>query len=251
MLASGSLLTLRMAPRKELGESFFALFAWVFGIFLVLGSGLALQGALPGPTWRYGFSAIIAFAALHLVAVKGQKSWESPLRYLLVFSTWFFCFEVLTQLFPNQPTNLRIASGLGIFSSSLLLGTTLASMLCGHWYLIDRKLDFAILRRFSKALVASVIFKTLCFLFGFYLVSQGLPEFARAATTIGSLANIALILRFGLSCILASIFSYMIWDCVKRESNQSATGLIYVLLTLVLFGETLSIMLASVAEVIL
>ena len=43
--------------------------------------------------------------------------------------------------------------------------------------------------------------------------------------------------RYLVGLVVPAIFTYMIYDCVKRRSNQSATGILYVATVLVLIGE--------------
>ena len=43
--------------------------------------------------------------------------------------------------------------------------------------------------------------------------------------------------RYLVGLFMPAVFTYMIYDCVKRRSNQSATGILYVTLVLVVIGE--------------
>jgi hypothetical protein len=119
-------------------------------------------------------------------------------------------------------------------------------MLCGHWYLVDRKLDFWILRRFTKLLAAATASKAAAVVTGLVLWPMALPDAAGPMLVTGSLPNILLLARVGLGVLLVGGLIYMAWDCVKRESNQSATGLLYVNLAVVLGCEALGLGLAVV-----
>lgn len=251
LTSSGALLSLLLAPRDQLGESFFRLFALLFGIFVWIGAGVAFQGSLPAGLWQPTLAGAAALALVHLWAVRSQSRIEAPTRALLILLGWVASFAMVSTWTEESAPIMQLVLGLSLGTTSLLLGTTLASMMCGHWYLIDRKLDFAILRGFVKALIAAVALKTVGFLGAFLLATGHHQDLAKACYTPGSFANILLALRFGLSCVFGGIFAYMIWDCVKRESNQSATGLLYVFLILVFFGEVLSLMFASVSGVLL
>jgi hypothetical protein len=61
------------------------------------------------------------------------------------------------------------------------------------------------------------------------------PAFARAWQTMVVTA------RYGVGLIVPGLFAYMTWDCVRRRSNQSATGILYVATVLVLVGEGMAL----------
>ena len=46
-----------------------------------------------------------------------------------------------------------------------------------------------------------------------------------------------IIARYAVGLIVPGVFTYMVYDCVRRAANQSATGILYVTLVLVILGE--------------
>ena len=51
--------------------------------------------------------------------------------------------------------------------------------------------------------------------------------------------------RYLVGLVVPAIFTYMIYDCVKRRANQSATGILYVTNVLVIVGEWVALSLIS------
>lgn len=248
-LGSGSLAMLVAAPRKELGAGFFRLIGYFFGGVLLLGAYVAQPGAEGPPSglWYPLLGGAGVLAVVHALAlIFDHRATEIGSRTgALVASVAGATLLAASVLEVTGATGL-VALALTVISSSALLGATSVGMLCGHWYLIDRKLDFWILRRFTKLLGTAVAAKALSLVVGLALWPGVLPEAAAPLTTLGSLPNLLLLARAGLGVGLVAALTYMVWDCVKRESNQSATGLLYVTLAVVLGCEALGLGLAVV-----
>jgi hypothetical protein len=51
--------------------------------------------------------------------------------------------------------------------------------------------------------------------------------------------------RFLVGLIVPAVFVYMIYDCVQRRANQSATGILYVATVLVVIGEAAALSLVE------
>jgi len=124
-------------------------------------------------------------------------------------------------------------------ASSALMGSSLAAMVLGHWYLVTRGLSFELLRRLVLALGAAVAFRALAA--GAASLEQS-ERFAELWRTLGPATFglqygffIAARVLFGLLAPLA--LTGMALACVREHSNQSATGILYVVLAFVLIGE--------------
>ena len=110
-----------------------------------------------------------------------------------------------------------------IISSGLLLGTTLAAMLLGHWYLNTPTMKLQPLRRLVLLVIAAVILRMIFCAWGLFLCFQdaSLPPLA---TATGAL----LILRWLAGLIGTLIVVIMTWATLKIPNTQSATGILYV-----------------------
>src|SRR6266516_2611844 len=143
---------------------------------------------------------------------------------------------------PAIPQSLgRLVFTLDFFLSALALGSVVICMTLGHWYLIDPGMSVRHLKVMAAIFIAVVSARSLLGGYTSFLVWRDL-----AASGTDLLSNFVLItlvfygqrVLFGLVAPLA--LSWMIWQTVKIRSTQSATGILYVAVVFVLFGELLS-----------
>lgn len=128
----------------------------------------------------------------------------------------------------------------GAMSSSLLLGAVTVTMILGHWYLVDTRLSISPLRDgarwFSIAVALRWVAVALVLLYGGWEVLR----VSRAADLIFSTNGLFFLFRSLMGLAAPLLLSVLIWQTVKMRSTQSATGLLYVAMILVLFGELVS-----------
>jgi hypothetical protein len=125
-------------------------------------------------------------------------------------------------------------------TSAVLLGAAAAAMILGHWYLVVLDLPIVALRRLTVLLAAGLFART---------VAVGVALFA-AAGAYEAAATVAagrwnpdgvfvwMRLLFGIAGPFALI--WFVWKTVEIRSTQSATGILYVQLFLVMSGELLA-----------
>jgi hypothetical protein len=112
------------------------------------------------------------------------------------------------------------------YPGAIAAGGTLGAMLLGHSYLTARGLSFAPLRRMAWLLFGILALRAL----------------AVAPVFLGSglqmMDWVFLSLRAGLGLLVPLVLGWMVIQCVRIESNQSATGILYAMTVLVcVFGE--------------
>jgi hypothetical protein len=138
----------------------------------------------------------------------------------------------------TRPRALVAASDL---SSALLLGAAAAAMILGHWYLVVLDLPITALRRLTLLLIAGLVLRSL--VVGLSLVvgdAGAYRDLAAVARGLWSPDGVFVWMRllFGLAGPLSLL--WFIWKTVEIRSTQSATGILYVQLFLVLSGELLA-----------
>lgn len=122
--------------------------------------------------------------------------------------------------------------------SAGLVGGFLMTMLLGHAYLTAgsemTQKPFARLVRLLAVLLVLRLGTSILW---------GLWPYQSVDVARGSqMWNMLMILtRYSVGLLAPAVFTYMIWDCVKRRSNQSATGILYVATVLVMIGEGLAL----------
>ena len=147
---------------------------------------------------------------------------------------------------PAIPYSDSFATGflLNSITSALLIGFSLGSMILGHWYLVSRKLSFRPLKLLTGMLCLAVILRLAASLYG--MNSQGDfwgESLSRGATDFllgEGLFGLFVSCRFILGVLLPGVLAVLAWRCARIRSNQSATGILYVLVAFVFFGEILS-----------
>ncbi len=126
------------------------------------------------------------------------------------------------------------------FTSAVLLGAAFAAMVLGHWYLVVLDLPIVALRRLTVLLAAGLAARALMVSVALFAVAGAWD--AAAAVAAGRWDNDGLFiwmrLLFGIVGPLSLIG--FVWKTVEIRSTQSATGILYVQLFLVMSGELLA-----------
>lgn len=130
-----------------------------------------------------------------------------------------------------------VVGGIVILSSALVLGSILVTMNLGHWYLVIQGLPIELLGVANRNFVRLMILRLAGIAVGVPLANDSWKILFTPAA--GPLWDTALFLTvrvtFGLAAPL--LLAWMVHECVKIKSNQSATGILYVSLVFVLIGE--------------
>lgn len=113
--------------------------------------------------------------------------------------------------------------------SAALMGASLAAMLLGHHYLTAPAMSIDPLRRFVAAMSATLAARAVLAAIALAVVIAS-----------GSSPNVDFLfvaMRWGMGIVGPAVASAMTWQTVRLRSTQSATGILYIAVTLVLFGE--------------
>jgi len=151
-------------------------------------------------------------------------------------------FSMAKQL-PSPEAQLNQAAGvtllvIGQTAGSLYLGSITLAWLLGHAYLTATRMTIAPLRRFAKLLIYFVNARLLLVALSFG-IAWGLGR-NHAGTGIATLLEqswLIVVMRIGVGLVLVSILAWMVNDCVKLRSTQSATGILYFASVAAYIGE--------------
>ena len=176
--------------------------------------GLLTMAPLAGryPTavrWMCGLAALAGIAA--------GCAWSLCVDTTSVLSTWLTAAVCL---------DYGLAAG--------LTGTVTLAWLLGHAYLTATKMTIDPLRRLSKLLCMAIVVR-IVFVFGSITVAYLIG--GDELTSRFGREWLMLTVRVVAGLLTVGVFSYMVLDCVKRRSTQSATGLLYFNSVLVYIGE--------------
>jgi len=114
-------------------------------------------------------------------------------------------------------------------------------MVFGHWYLVVPKLSIDPLRRLTKVLIGAIGIRILTILVSLVVlqVEQSIP-LAAVLRELTIQQGIFFWPRMIFGVLVPIVLSVMIWDTVKRRHTQAATGLLYLAVVALLFGEFFS-----------
>ncbi len=248
-LSLGILIMLAVVPLRA-GAGFFKLcsasaaFSSAAGLWLLYRRfGLAGgHGAPGGASYRVLLAA--ATAALILTVFYNRAchfGWARARAPLLAGSA----AAGLAAVILGSPGPLFTVSDL---TSILLLGSAATAMILGHWYLVVLDLPITALRRLTVLLIAALVLRAA--VVGIVLagpVHAGYDEARTVAAGLWSADGIFVWMRllFGIAGPLSLV--WFIWKTVEIRSTQSATGILYVQLFLILAGELLATYLREAA----
>lgn len=255
--ASLGLLALLLFVPDVAGRGFFKFCSGTVAVMTTWALGLLLRryglgGGAEAPGGERYALLIASTGALLTLALLHNRAWHFDWQRLRRPLLWLGAGAGVLVVFATAPPGGRVlvtASGL---SSALLLGAGAAAMILGHWYLVVLDLPISALRRLTVVLVVGLALRALIVglaLFGPF--QSGLTAAGQVAVGLWSLDGVFVWMRllFGLVAPLSLIG--FIWKTVEIRSTQSATGILYVELFLVMAGELLACYLRVVAGVAL
>ena len=241
-LSLGLLAALLLVPDRA-GVRFFKLCTAIAVFLTTTGVGLlyrrfGLTGAAGAPgQGAYGsmLGASLAFLVLAVVYNRAWHfDWARARRGLLVAA-------VLAGLLSVGLGAPGPVFALADLTSALLLGAAAAAMILGHYYLVVLDLPISALRRLTVLLIVALVLRAGAVVFVLAgPLHAGYEEARLIATGLWSADGIFVWMRllFGIAGPLS--LSWFIWKTVEIRSTQSATGILYVQLFLVLAGELLA-----------
>ena len=130
-------------------------------------------------------------------------------------------------------------------SSALLLGSATTAMLMGHSYLIAPAMSLTPLLRLLGAVFASILIRASVCGLGLW--------FWTAAHSLTKLDDVTLLLplRWTLGFVGPIVLAALAWQTARIRSTQSATGILYVVVTLCFLGELISLLLVGMTGAVL
>ena len=200
--------------------------------------GQARSGAPAGDAYPLLLAACGAFLALTIVYNRAwHLGWVRIRRPLLVLSLVAGIAAVLL----GTPPRARLLVAATDLTSVLLLGAAASAMILGHYYLVILDLPISALRRLTVLLIAGLVLRTVVVGVALAAGDAGAyQDLSAVAAGLWSPDGVFVWMRilFGLAGPLSLI--WFIWKTVEIRSTQSATGILYVQLFLVLSGELLA-----------
>lgn len=124
---------------------------------------------------------------------------------------------------------------ISLLVGALVVGAVSIGMILGHWYLVTPRLPAAPLRELTAFLVAIIAIQGLLLIPALALPRDSFPS----SNDTPVLENAFFWLRIGGGIGFPLLLAWMAYDSTTVKAMQSATGLLYIAMALVLAGEVM------------
>lgn len=239
--AAGILAALLLAPFQALGRFFFILNAGLAFLFLCLAAPYRVSSQAG---WSAGWilallSMVLVIAYLAaLLILRGDRSSRGLLVPAAAAALLAAAADGRLTAGASGPS---WAFGLNAVCASMLLGSVIVGMLLGHWYLVRARLDISHLVVFARFFAAAVFGRAVLFVIGLIgaasLSASGMELFLKT-TAVDRGFFFWQRVFFGL--LGPAAFACMVHETARVRSTQSATGILYIAVVFVMYGEFLA-----------
>jgi hypothetical protein len=215
-----------------------------FRVHLYVALGLYTLASLVARSHHPGM--LLPAVALAAMAFVGATMWLLERQTAGRLSLVVIAAGGLAVLWPlSQPPADSFASACMLWRltppvSGLLMGTALAAMLLGHWYLNSPSMQLTPLYRLILMLMILLLARGI-------LAGTGLAWALRQGESLSAVTWWLVLMRWAAGLAGAAVLSAMVWQTLKIPNTQSATGILYVTFVGVLAGELISRLLSTSA----
>lgn len=247
-LSTGTLSTVFWVPEEDLGRGYFQLNALIILSLLALTLVVVLLHPIEPFTLHPRAGTLLISVACGMAFVYYAAIWRErwkashiPAAVALVATTAALLLSGFSLVSARTPLPYReVLLALALVSSALILGWSLVTMLLGHWYLIVPRLSFRYLTTYCQVLLAVVLLRCLAValsLAAAYSVDPFvLPHPWNLLVALGG-QGMFFWFRVLWGLAIPLLLALMSLHCARNRSNQSATGILYVLLVGSFIGE--------------
>ncbi|CAN5853401.1 hypothetical protein BH23PLA1_BH23PLA1_10650 [soil metagenome] len=240
LLAGGLAVALPTVSAREVPPAFFRTICLVIlGLLVLAVLNLAGSEAEPWGIWLAGGASGLAFLASVAWGL-GLPRVALPLTVLIVLASGV----LIGATAQASTTELWVLNGLGRGTSAGLMGSALTAMLLGHHYLTAPAMSIDPLRRLVRITGVALVLRTLLALLAlwFWFASEGL-ESTRSAVG-DDVPTLFLAMRWAMGLAVPALATFLTWETVRLRSTQSATGILYIGVALLLVGELTALILS-------
>jgi hypothetical protein len=246
-LGVGMMLTLLFISPRSIGNSFFKFASLTAAI--LLGITLGFDFLFPSPVRTNQAPVIFLAISAFLTAIYNRV--VDADRFTVAF--WLLAAATASGLISVAAdslafTRLMTLGGwenwvllLNHFAATALLGSVMLTMVFGHWYLVVPRLSIDPLKRLTKVLMGAIAIRIVTI--GASVVVLQLEQSIPFLSVVRELTvqqGIFFWPRVIFGVLAPIVLAVMIWSTVKIRHTQAATGLLYLAVVALLFGEFFS-----------
>jgi hypothetical protein len=249
-LAIGMLVPMLFISVEEMGTKFFRLLSMLSIILLALAFWAnpfarltfapPFTAASPADSQIATLlAASIFFLILTIFLLKKGKE----IFVVLAIIAGLAAMAKLPLVFPNSTVAPNWMMASSFMCSTLMLGSVLGTMITGHWYLVNHKLTIRPLQIATLVFIGIAVLRAVLVIMTVVaLASSSQERLAETARAFFGFSGLGILFwaRAGFGLVIPLIFGGMIWSSIKARNTQSATGILYATIVLVLVGETFS-----------
>jgi hypothetical protein len=184
---------------------------------------------------RWALAAVFALAGLFTVATVREQHLPGIVLGALASLAGLVAIVFIAQLVATPTWGLALVV-LSLVIGSLAIGAVSMGMTLGHWYLVTPRLPEQPLREMTGSLL--IIMAAQLVLLG---VAVALPhDTIENSVDTPILENVFFWMRIGFGILFPALLVWMAYDSSGARAMQSATGLLYIAMALVICGEVVA-----------
>ncbi len=249
--ALGSCLALLLVPPRAAGRGFFRYTLGQTAVLLILGAALWRNApAQPAARPWVATAAVLLLVSAGLFHLGRHRAGLATLAagtLAAAVAAWLQTVSIVPE--AGRSGGAALLFGLDALTASLLLGSVIVAMILGHFYLNVPGLAIAHLQRLSLLFLASVAARaavvgasafrsraSLRPLAELLLDPAGVPP----GSSLDPFVLVLLLVHVAAGLAGPAVMAVMTWRTATIASTQSATGILYVALIMVIMGELAS-----------
>jgi len=186
------------------------------------------------------FSEIILLVWLFLLGSITAFYWNRKIIHNSIITLISFLGIIaLLNILSHFMDDLYFQASFAVIIGSLITAGVFFSMILGHWYLNVIALPISLLKKstiaLSAALVTRIIWDVFFMTSNVYVDSYGITK--NSWSFLFDFDGILLLVALFMGNIFPVLINYFVWSTLKIQATQSATGLLYVSIISILFGD--------------
>ena len=246
-LGVGMMLTLLFISPRTIGNSFFKFASLTVAI--LLGVTLGFNFLFPSPVRTSQWPVVLLGISALLTAIYNRVVGIDKFGAAFALLVGAAATGVVSVAADSLAFTRLLALGgwenwvllVNHLAATALLGSVMLTMVFGHWYLVIPKLSIEPLKLLTKVLMGAIAIRIFTILASLLVlqVEQSIP-IAAVLRELMVRQGIFFWPRIIFGVLVPIVLAVMIWTTVKLQHTQAATGLLYLAVVALLFGELFS-----------